>query len=327
MKKTTKVLLGIVIFIVAGVLSTWMYLAWYLPVAQPAPDIVIEATPARIARGHYIAHHVAVCMDCHSTRDWSKFAGPLSGGLGAGGERFGREMGFPGTLYAPNITPYKLAGWTDGELFRAITTGVNKAGKALFPLMPYHHYGLTDREDIYSIIAYIRTLKSLDKEVPARALDFPVNLLVNTMPVEAAFSPKPDTANRVLYGKYLVNMAACMDCHSQVDKGALIAGTEFGGGRDFQQPAGVIRSSNITPDKKTGIGSWSEQGFVQRFKQYADSGYKSPVMTPQLINTPMPWQMYAGMSEADLQAIYQYLRTVVPIQNAVQRYQLAGNRN
>lgn len=326
MKRTTKVLLAIIIFIVAGVLSTWIYLAFYLPRANPAPDIVIEATPARIARGQYIAHHVAVCMDCHSTRDWSRFARPLSGGLGAGGERFGKAMGFPGTLYAPNITPYKLADWTDGELFRAITTGVNKDGKALFPLMPYHHYGQMDREDIYSIIAYIRTLQPLDKEVPARALNFPVNLLVNTMPVEAAFSPKPDTANKILYGKYLVNMAACVDCHSQVDKGALIAGTEFGGGRDFQQPAGVVRSSNITPDNQTGIGSWSEQGFIQRFKQYADSGYKSPVMTPQLINTPMPWQMYAGMSESDLQAIYQYLRTVEPVRNVVQRHQLADNQ-
>ncbi len=320
MKRTTKVLLAIIVFIIAGLFSTWLYLAFYLPRANPATDIVIEATPERIARGQYIAHHVAVCMDCHSTRDWSKFAGPLNGGLGAGGERFGKEMGFPGTLYAPNITPFKLAGWTDGEILRAVTTGINKEGKALFPLMPYHHYGQMDQEDIYSIIVYIRTLRPINKEVPERALDFPVSLLVNTMPAEAAFAPKPDTADRVLYGKYLVNMASCVDCHSQVEKGALIAGTEYGGGRDFQQPAGIVRSPNITPDNKTGIGSWSEQGFVQRFKLYADSSYKSPVMTPQMINTPMPWQMYAGMSEADLRAIYQYLRTVEPVQNTVQRY-------
>lgn len=47
---------------------------------------------------------------------------------GAGGEIFDQNMGFPGKFISPNITPYALREWTDGEIFRAITSGVNKDG-------------------------------------------------------------------------------------------------------------------------------------------------------------------------------------------------------
>lgn len=61
-----------------------------------------------------------------------EISAPLAGDLGAGGERFSTDMGFPGTIYSPNITPHNLKEWTDGEIFRAITSGVNKYGKAIF---------------------------------------------------------------------------------------------------------------------------------------------------------------------------------------------------
>ena len=87
------------------------------------------------------------------------YAGPIiEGTFGGGGEKFGKEAGFPGTLYSKNITPYALHNWTDGEIFRATTSGETKDGKALFPLMGYPAYGKMDREDVYSIIAYVRTL-------------------------------------------------------------------------------------------------------------------------------------------------------------------------
>jgi hypothetical protein len=62
-------------------------------------------------------------MDCHSTRDWSKFSGPLvEGTLGQGGERFDQTVGMPGVVYSKNITPARIGDYTDGELFRLITT-------------------------------------------------------------------------------------------------------------------------------------------------------------------------------------------------------------
>ncbi len=321
MKKITKVLTGIFAIIVIGLLSTVLYLTYYLPNTGEAPDIKIELTPENIEKGRYLANHVAVCIDCHSSRDWTIFSGPINGNLGGGGEKFGKEMGFPGTIYARNITPHNLGNWTDGELFRAITTGVNKEGKALFSLMPYHHYGQMDVEDIYHIIAYIRTLKPVENDPPERELDFPVSLLINTMPREANFTPRPSRSNEVAYGKYLVNAAACVGCHSQTDKGAIIPGTEFGGGMEFRQPAGIVRSANITPHKQNGIGNLTQEEFVQRFKQYTDSAYQPAKLTPRDLNSPMPWSMYAGMEENDLKAIYVYLQSLSPIDNLVNHFE------
>ncbi len=321
MKKVYKILLGALAFIIIGSALTGIYMTVFLPdISQPI-EIKIAQSPERIERGRYLAHHVTVCMDCHSSRDWSQFAGPLSGNLGGGGEKFDRDMGFPGTIYAPNITPSNLGEWTDGQIFRAITTGVDKDGNALFPVMPYHHYGQMDKEDIYSIIAYIRTLSPIKNNIAERELDFPLNFLVNTMPREAQPKPKPNENNRLAYGAYLVNAAGCVDCHSKTDKGSIVKGSEFGGGMEFKQPAGIVRSPNITPDKETGIENWTEETFVQSFKIYADSSYKSPEYTPDDLNSPMPWHMYSGMKKEDLEAIYTYLQSIKPIENSVNRYE------
>jgi hypothetical protein len=115
-------------------------------------------------------------------------------------------------------------------------------------------------------------------------------------------------------------MAACVECHTKVDdKAQLIAGTEFGGGREFAMLGSVVHSANISPDA-TGIGSWSRDQFIQRFKQYLQPQNVITGLKPTDNNTIMPWTMYAGMSESDLSCIYQYLRTVRPIENTVTKY-------
>jgi len=59
--------------------------------------------------------------------------------------------------------------------------------------------------------------------------------------------------------------------HTQVDKGQIIEKLAFGGGREFQFPDGsVVRSANISPDN-SGIGQWTEEQFVLRFKMFSDS--------------------------------------------------------
>ena len=317
LKITGKILAALVILIAA----VMIYVKVALPDTGPAPDIKIERTTARIERGEYLANHVTVCMDCHSTRDWTRYAGPLSGGFGAGGEAFTQDMGFPGKFYAPNITPYTLGTWTDGEIFRAVTTGVNKSGRALFPLMAYHRFGQLDKEDIHSVIAYIRGLKPVQKDIPQSEPDFPVNFIINTMPQKASFTTRPSQTDKVAYGKYLITAAGCVDCHSKTEKGSVIPGTEFGGGMEFASPNGVVRSPNITMHKETGIGNWTKEAFVARFKAYADSGYISPKLASRDLNTPMPWTMYAGMEQQDLVAIYSYLSTIKPIEHQVVRMQ------
>ncbi|MEO6149074.1 MAG: c-type cytochrome [Mucilaginibacter sp.] len=322
MKKFTKwiaiaLLLGVVV-VITGV----AYVSKALPNVGEPENIKVALTPQRIAKGKYLANHVTVCVDCHSSRDWTKFAGPIdSNVLGAGGELFDRRIGIPGEIYVPNITPLNLEKYSDGELFRAITTGVKKDGSAIFPIMPWQSYSKMDREDIYDIIAYIRTLKPQGKNYPAHNLDFPLNLLVNTFPQPATLGKRPAESDTVKYGAYLVSSAACIECHSQDDKGKLLPGMEYAGGKVFNMPGGKLSSANITPDKATGIGGWTKEQFVSRFRQYADGTAKPYPVKPDEFQTIMPWWKYGGMKVTDLEAVYAYLRTLKPVTNPVVKFQ------
>jgi mono/diheme cytochrome c family protein len=303
MKKFLRVILILVAILVVLILATVLYVKKALPNVGPPTDLKVEITPARVERGKYLAFSVAGCMICHSSRDLTVVMGDRSliNTLGKGGEVFGHEEGFPGEIYASNLTPYHLGQWTDGELLRAITTGESRDGHALFPIMNYPAYGKLDSEDVFSIIAFLRTLPAIPNDVVATTLDFPVNFIVNTMPAKASFATRPDSNDAVAYGGYLVKMASCVECHSKADKGKIIAGTEFGGGRDFGPSAGKeMYSANITPDKETGIGNWTRELFIRAFKQYADSGYVLKTLAAGDKGTPMPWLAYAGMREQDL---------------------------
>lgn len=302
-----------------------LFLVLKKPNVGPAQDMTIEITPERVERGEYLANHVMLCMDCHAQRDFSLFAGPPKPGtLGVGGEIFDHSMGFPGTFISRNITPAGLKDWTDGELFRLITTGVKKDGSAIFPVMPYPSYGTIDPEDIKSVIAYIRSLDPIEAEHPVSQADFPMNLIIKTMPKEAEFSTMPSPSDKISYGKYLVKAASCGDCHTDFEKGKYV-GEFLGGGREFKFPDGsILRSSNLTPDE-TGLGAWSKAQFINTFKKYVDSTYLPQKIEPGSFQTIMPWIMYGGMKEEDLGAIYEYLASLDPVENAVIKYEPAGN--
>lgn len=114
--KILGILAGVLaVIVIAGLI----YFNAAFPKVDPPSNIKVEVTPERLARGEYLANHVSNCMDCHSTRDWSKYAGPvIKESLGKGGEKFSDEIspGFPGVVFAKNITPANLSSWTDGEL-------------------------------------------------------------------------------------------------------------------------------------------------------------------------------------------------------------------
>ncbi len=299
MKKFFKYL---VLTIIIAIIGFVVYVKFALPNIDAAPQLTVNATPENIARGEYLANHVAVCIDCHSTRDWSRFSGPpLEGTFGKGGDLFDQKFGFPGAYTSKNITPAGIGNWTDGELFRTITTGVNKDGKALFPVMPFHYYGQMDEEDIKCIIAYIRTLKPIENKPAESVSDFPMSLLINTIPHKANFQKRPAETDVLGTGKYIANAASCIECHTQFDKGKLVEGTEFGGGREFTFPDGsIIRSSNITSDTETGIGNWTKEQFVTIFKSRSDSTTLHTKLTPGAFNSIMPWTMYGNMTDKDL---------------------------
>lgn len=291
------------------------------PKVSPAPDLKIEVTAEKIERGRYLANNVAVCIDCHSARQWDHFAGPVApGSEGQGGEKFGREFGFPGDYYAPNITPAAIGQWTDGEILRAFTSGVSRDGRAFFPVMPYPNYGKMAKEDAEAIVTYIRTLKLVEHTVPSSEPAFPMGMILPTIPRDPEFrTTRPDPSEGLTYAEYVTNIASCIDCHSKAIRGKRVEGMEFAGGFEFKTPDGVIRSANITPDKETGIGTWSRATFIARFKEHDPARGPARKLESGELNTPMPWSMYAGMTETDLGAVYDYLMSLKPVSNAVKR--------
>ena len=224
-------------------------------------------------------------------------------------------------MYAKNITPAAIGSWTDGELLRAVTQGVSKDGTPLFPLMPYPHFGALDEEDVHAVLAYVRSFKAIENTPKARQLNFPLNMIVRTIPAPNTFGKRPSPDDKVAYGKYMTKAALCTECHTPIDdQGTPLPGMDFAGGTEIIETGYRVRSANITPDANTGIGSWTEQQFIDKFKGFETPTNATLAEHERAQNTPMPMTMYAGMTREDLSAIFAYLRTLKPVTNRVEKF-------
>lgn len=283
-----------------------------------------DSMNAVIARGRYLAVNVAGCADCHSMRDFSKYSGPIIKGTeGGGGVAFDQKMaGVPGVVYAKNITPDPETGigtWTDDEILRAITQGINKKGDTLFPLMPYAMYNQLAEQDLRSIIAFLRTLKPIKKEIPARQLMAPIAMFYPGPMLKPSVSGnvKPDENDKVKYGEYLATAADCGTCHTPMTPRGPDVSKWMAGGFHFDLGLFKITSANITPDSATGIGKWTEEQFLEKFRPFRkEENYN---FNPGKDNTIMPVTLLAGMTDNDLKALYAYLRTVKPVSNKIEK--------
>jgi len=320
MRKTLRVLGWIATVVAVLVLGGLVYLGVAYPKQQDPPEVRIEPTPELLARGRYLFHNVTGCAVCHSPHEPSLSGARIdSARIGEGGEPF--PIGSAGTLYAKNITPAALGEWTDGEIVRALRDGVSRDGTPLFPLMPYFNYRQLSELDLHAIVAYLRTLEPRTSDVPERELRFPMNLIIRLMPGPAGPYPSdPHQAQSLEYGRYLVTAASCGDCHSPMDdRGQPLPGRELSGGNEFPTGDGwVARTANITPDSATGIGAWSRERFIGAFARRRGQASRAPA--PGERRSPMPWLSYSEMSEEDLGAMYDYLRTVEPVENEVIRF-------
>ncbi|MDP2054979.1 MAG: c-type cytochrome, partial [Acidobacteriota bacterium] len=251
---------------------------------------------------------------------WTKFSGPVKPDrIGVGGQEF--PLGGAGVVYGKNITPAAIGSWTDGELQRAVTAGVSKDGTPLFPLMPYPHFGAMAADDMHAILVYVRSWQAIESQVPPRTLNFPMNLIVRTIPAAGSPQPRPLPQDQLAYGKYMTRIALCGECHTPIDdRGQPLPGREFAGGMEFLETGYRVRSANITPDADTGIGSWTEQQFIDKFKAFETTPDAVLSETERRQNTVMPMTEYAGMTREDLAAIYAYLRTIPPVVSRVTRF-------
>ena len=316
MKKFAYGLSGIIVILVI-VMS---YIRLVLPNVGAAPDMKVEFNAQKADHGRYLAWHVMMCADCHSQRDFTLFSGPPKPGTEfVGGDIFDQSLGLPGKFVSGNITPAGIGNYTDGELFRVLTTGVTNDRRALFPIMPYPNFGRLDERDIKAVIAYLRTLEPVDVVHPPSEVGFPFSLILRTIPKKANLRERPAITDAIAYGKYKYTAAACGDCHTMLEKGRFV-GPESGGGREFSFPDGrIVRAPNLTPHA-TGIAYLNKNTFIKRFTNYAEEDYQLPYVGPNEFQTIMPWHMYAKMSETDLGAIYDYLSSLEPFDNAVERF-------
>jgi mono/diheme cytochrome c family protein len=114
-------------------------------------------------------------------------------------------------------------------------------------------------------------------------------------------------------GKYLVNIAGCNDCHTpgyflgKPDMARFLGGSEVG----FEIPGlGVFHGPNLTPDKETGLGSWTDAQIVTALQ-------KGTTPDGRMLAPIMPWHAFANLTPQDAQAIVGFLRSISPVKNKV----------
>ncbi len=119
--------------------------------------------------------------------------------------------------------------------------------------------------------------------------------------------------NKVAHGQYLVKMRGCASCHSTyTSDGLLDDNMEFAGGSKWSLgPYGNVTSINLTSDKETGLGGWSDD----EIKRAITNGIRKD--GSRSIPFPMPWTSYANLTADDLNDIIAYLRTIPPIYNNI----------
>ena len=134
-----------------------------------APTGRIEAPPRsdEVAYGHYLAHNLGHCTQCHT---------PLVNGVedfsrtGAGMNIYPMPFGYPWSAISANITSdpeVGLGAWTDDEIKRAITMGISRDGRMLLPFMAFSFYDKISDEDLDAIVAYLRSLPPTRANPPA----------------------------------------------------------------------------------------------------------------------------------------------------------------
>jgi hypothetical protein len=146
----------------------------------------------------------------------------------------------------------------------------------------------------------------------------------------------------VARGRYIVSFSGCNDCHTpwvfNKDLGQPVPdGTRFLSGHpvggpetqakldpkndlafisadftSFKLPFGTVYSANLTPDKETGIGSWTEEMFVNAIRKGQHMGVEGRPVLP-----PMPWAEYRNMTDDDLKAVFAFLKTIPAVHNPV----------
>ena len=249
----------------------------------------------------------ADCVACHTAPEGKPFAGgyPLSSPMGV--------------IYSTNITPSKTAGigsYSNEQFARAVRDGVAADGTHLYPAMPYTSYAKMTDSDIAALYDYfMKEVQPVDTPSEKTQLAFPFNIRASMIGwnllfhSDARFKPDASKSAEVNRGDYLVNaLAHCDTCHTP--RNFLMGadnGKPLGGGS-----LGSWYAPNISSDKISGIGAWSNEEIVAYLRTGHVAG-KAQAAGPMAEAIEHSLQ-YLGAS--DLQAIAAYLQQTPPVKSA-----------
>jgi mono/diheme cytochrome c family protein len=254
------------------------------PAAVPIPS---DAEALALGK-HFLT--IRGCHDCH--------------GADYGGQVFIDDA--PGRLIASNLTPGEGGigrEYTDADWVRAIRHGVGRNGRSLL-FMPSWEYNPISDDDLGKMIAYLKSLPPVDNELPTNVLrplgralflagQFPLlpAEMIDHAAVRKEAPPRGATAE---YGEYLA--FSCVGCH----------GFGFSGGAIPGAPPHFPAATNITMDRETGVGAWTEADFFRALREgrRPDGSQLDPFM---------PWETVTSqMTDDEIRAVWLYLRTVEP---------------
>lgn len=254
-----------------------------------------------VERGNYLVNTVMTCQNCHTPKGPT---GDVADKAFSGGLTWDEP---PFTVTASNITQDRETGigkWSPTDLKKFMTTGVRPNGVPVAPLMPTGFYKILAPRDLDAIVAYLRTIKPIKNEVVPSVYRAPMAQEV----FPGAEKPLSARAmkDKVKRGFYLATIAHCMECHTPMDKGKHLFGTRLGaGGMKFPGPWGESVARNITSSKDKGLGGWTDAE-IERAITHGVSKDGSK------LKPPMGYGYYAKMTDADVEAIVAWLRTVPP---------------
>jgi mono/diheme cytochrome c family protein len=274
----------------------------------------MAATPDEVARGKYIFGATGGC-GCHTEPK-----GPVNGG--------GRKYDGPfGTVYSANITPDTktgIGGWTDEQIITAIRLGRRPNGERIVPVHPFTSFNGMAEEDLKALVAFLRTVPPVNRAVAPKKITVPmfesVFLPAWLMAFAAKESPPPAApVSGVARGEYLVHAVGhCGECHTPrsamtmaLDNSRFLAGNLKKTGPEGQA------TPNLTPDKATGLGDWTEEQIVT----YLGTGNRPDGDVAGGLMEEMIQGTLAGLKDltkADLQAIARYLKSIPAVKNKIE---------
>jgi mono/diheme cytochrome c family protein len=286
-----RLFVGAVVMIAAAA-GSW--LIWRTIDRDSDPSIPdVHATAELIAHGEYLTR-AADCAACHNAPGGA----PFSGGLAF-------RLPF-GTIYSTNITADRETGigtWSDDDFVRAVHRGISNDGTHLYPAFPYTSYTALSRDDAVAIKAYLFSLPAV--HAPARPADLTMLFWNLAFLDEHRFRPEPAWSAEANRGAYLATaLGHCGECHTPRNFAFAL--------RPSKQFAGTIlqgwKAYNISPDRQSGIGSWSDT----QVADYLATGHaqgRGSAAGPmgEAVSNSLQY-----LSLQDITALVAYLKTVKP---------------